>query len=150
MPVTDAELQPIVTDIDSHPEFGPWMQHDLRRDLLYLVHTNNDHPSLAHTMRTLREMCWFPKMIRYTKYHVGACPICIPKMRGQKAIGCSVVATQRRMIVFVDHYILKGDLPSLTKVSHILSIMCSRTRFTMFIVVDTDSARDTAMAIHNR
>ena len=148
--VTDSERQPAITDAASHPKFGHWMQHDLRRDLLYLVHNNNDHPSLAHTLRTLRDMCWFPQIVQYTKYHVGACPMCIPKMRAQRAIGSSVVAAHRLWVVYIDHFVLEGDLPSRTTSSHILSIMCSRTRFTMFVVVPSDAAKDTAMAIHNR
>jgi hypothetical protein len=148
--ITDYERQPSVTTADDHPTYGKWMQHDLRRDLLHLVHTNNDHPSLAHSLRALRQLCWFPSIVPYTKYHIGACPICITKLRPQRAIGSSVVAAQRLWVIYVDHYVLKGDLPALSHVSHVLTLLCSRTRFTMFIVVNSDSAKDTAMAIHNR
>ena len=148
--ITDSTRQPAITCPESHPVYGKWMQHDLRRDLLHLVHTNNDHPSLAHTLRALREMCWFPQMVPYTKYHVGVCPLCMPKTRAQRAIGASIIAAHRLWVVYVDHFVLSGNIPALSGVSHILTLMCSRTSFSMFIVVDSDSARDTATAIHNR
>ena len=43
------------------------MQHDLRKDILYLTHNNQDHPSLAVTISNVREMCWFPDMIMYIR-----------------------------------------------------------------------------------
>ena len=148
--ITDAARQPAITTHESHPEYGHWMQHDLRRDILYLAHNNNDHPSLAHTLRSMREMCWFPQIVQYTKYHVQACPICTPRVKAQRAIGASIIAAHRLWVVYIDHFILEGDLPSITGVGHILTMLCSRTRFAMFIVVASDSAVATATAIHNR
>ena len=149
--VTDSDRQPAVTAVgDPHPTHGDLMGHDLQKDLIYLAHNNSDHASLTRTVKTLREMCWFIGLWSKVRYHIDACPICLPQMEVQRAVSNSIVSAHRFYSVYVDHYIVKGDMARLTAVPAVLSLICSATKICMFIVVDDMTAMTTAKAIHNR
>ena len=151
--LTDASQQPAAADA-SHPQYGDMMQHDLRRDIVYLAHTNSDHPLMRLTTRSVRELCWFPKLLAYVRYHVRACPICIPKLKLHQTVGASIVAAERLTVVFVDHWKLPESMASRLIDAdpnlQVLTLMCSRTRYCLFVLVDSDAALHTARAIHNR
>ena len=148
--ITSADRQPVQVSAEDHPTHAELMQHDLRKDMCYLAHNNSDHPSLSVTIKSIREMTWYPGMISYIRYHLDACPICIPKLKALRSIGGSILAAERLSVVYMDHYILKGELPDLTGVQAILSLTCASIRITMFIVVNSTSAYDAIRAIHDR
>ena len=148
--VTDETKQPIVAGEEDHDTHGDVMMHDLRKDIVYAAHNNNNHPSLSRTIKAVREMTWFPEMISFIRYHIDACPICMTNMKIKKTNGCSIVSAQRLQHVQVDHYILRDDLPEITGCAAILTIACNATSMTMFIPVTTTDAEDAIRAIHDR
>ena len=148
--VTDPDRQPMVTAADDHDTHADVMMHDLRKDILYMAHNNLDHPSLSHTIRNVRELCWFPKMIRYIRDHYDMCPICMPKMKIKRAVGGSILAARRLHTLYIDHYILTDGLPSITGVPAILTVVCASIRLTMFEVVADLTAAQAVRTIHNQ
>jgi hypothetical protein len=148
--ITDEDRQPAVVAQDDHQTHADLMEHDLRKDIIYVAHNNNHHPSRTRTLKTVREMAWWPSMESSVKYHVDACPICMASMATKKAVGCSIVSALRLHTVVIDHYVLKDSIPTLTGKKYILSACCLTTGFTLFVVVNSDSAFDTVRALYER
>ena len=147
--VTDSDRQPMVIETNDHGTHGDFMCHDLRKDIVYLCHNNANHPSFSRTLQAVRSMVWFPGYIAYVRYHIDACSNCMSRMKTQRAVGCSVTDHKRLNTIVIDHYKLKDDLPSLSGITFILTMTDLCTGFTIFVVVPSDKATDTAIAIHN-
>ena len=140
-------LTPIVED---SPTGHHWIDHDLRRDILLHVHDNARHPSNEATHRDVRALCWFPRMHQYVEDHCRTCSYCLASTTTVNAVGTAVRTRRRFKLIEVDHKILATDVAQRTKHAAVLTLVDVVSRLTMFIPVQTTSARDAAAAIYIR
>ena len=127
-----------------------YQDHDLRRDILLHVHDNAHHPSLDATQAAVRALCWFPHMKTFIDDHYNTCAYCVAATATTPAIGDAVHSKHRFRLVQVDHKILDAVVANATGCAAILTLVDSASRLTLFVPVETTSARDAAHAIFTR
>ena len=72
-------------------EKGHYMNHDLKMDILMMVHNCAHHPSIAQTTRNVAALAWFPGVKTYTAEYLSfdSCSMCLdlPRRKAHRLVG---------------------------------------------------------------
>ena len=136
-----------VTEMDEHQESAHYADRDLRTDLITVAHDSVGHASKGDTARNLKELAWFPGMIKRVEYHCDTCPHCINRRATFEHVGASVMAANRFRVVQVDHCIFDKALAMATTLAGVLTVVDAATKETRFIAVKDLTGRTAASAL---
>ena len=118
-----------------------WMDHDLRRDLMWLCHDLPAHAGKATMARNLRQLAWWPNMTASINEHVSTCSHCIQRVRAYQAVGVSMMSASRFKVLLLDHWDLPPELWK-TGYKHIFTMVDMATRFVVFVKSESTDAAE--------
>ena len=107
------------------------MNHDLKMDILMMVHNCAHHPSIVQTTRNVAALAWFPSVKTYTAEYFDSCSTCLPRRKSHRSVGISIMAARRFKAVQAGFVILDNDVAQKTDMTAILTLICMASRMAM-------------------
>ena len=125
---------------------------DMRRDLMLLVHDNQQHPTIGKTLQRLREVAYWSTMASRdgkdsVQRHVGMCEHCITRETKRDANGLGCDSSCRCDVLQLDHCVLTNEEREQAGYAGVLGIVDVATRFTVYVAAEGQTAEETAELI---
>ena len=140
-------------DVEKFDADGPeWMktQHQLRGQVLLMVHDLENHPRETVTLMKARSIAHWPNMDDDVHTHYWTCANCLPDVKAITGVGRGIWSLHRFTVLQIDHYILDKEWQAACGVKEILTIVDVATGITSFEVVRNQTAKETSRVIHDR
>jgi hypothetical protein len=125
---------------------------DMRRDLMLLVHDNQQHPTIGKTLQNLREVAYWSTMASRdgkdsVQKHIGMCEHCITRetKRDQNGLGCD--SSCRCDVLQLDHCVLTDEEREQAGYAGVLGMVDVATRLTVYTAAEGQTAEETAELI---
>ena len=130
-----------------------WGKVDLERGTLLVCHDNAQHPQLVEILRDVRQLVWFPGMVKYVRDHWDSCVHCLHIRKGKEVVGTGIGAFRRGAVMQLDHKVLKDReavLATPYKLIAVLTMVDVATRIVQYVPAVTQRAEESAHAVITR
>ena len=137
-------------DVEKFDADGPeWMktQHQLRGQVLLMVHDLENHPRETVTLMKARSIAHWPNMDDDVHTHYWTCANCLPDVKAITGVGRGIWSLHRFTVLQIDHYILDKEWQAACGVKEILTIVDVATGIS-FEVVRNQTAKETSRVTH--